>query len=84
MERLAEEYIEFLQSDAKGSDKFWGLEERIKRDKRKPGVQLTMEKQNVDVDLMRLIRDGAIGFKDLEGFSPELIDRVMELHNAKW
>ena len=84
MERLVEEYVELLKSDALASDKFWELEERIKQDKRKPGVHLTLEKKNVDIDLKQLIKDEVIGFKDLDGFSPELIDRVVKLYHMKW
>ena len=84
MERLIEEYISFLQSDAQASTKFWEMEKRIKQDKRRPGVQLTLEKRNVDFDLLHLINDGVIGLNDLEGFSQELIDRVLELKNMKW
>jgi hypothetical protein len=60
------------------------MEKRIKEDKRRPGVQLSLEKKNVDFDLMCLMKDGAIEEKDLEGFSQELIDRVIELYNVKW
>ena len=84
MERLVDDYVHYLQSDAKASTKFWELEKRIKQDKRRPGVLLSLEKQNVDFDLMRLMKDGAIEEKDLEGFSQELIDRVIELYNVDW
>ena len=81
MERLLKEYVSYLESDAPASTKFWGLEERIKSDKRTPGVQLTLEKQDMDFDLARMVKDGVIGFKDLEGFSDEMIDRVLSLVN---
>ena len=84
MERLVDEYAQYLQSDLPASTKFWDLEKRIKEDRRRPGVLLTLEKKNVDWDLMRLMKDGAIEEKDLEGFSQELIDRVIELYNVKW
>ena len=84
MERLVEEYIEYLQSDAPASTKFWEMEKRIKQDKRRPGVRLTLEKKNVDFDLLHLINDGVIAFEDLDGFSPELIDWIVELKNMKW
>ena len=82
MEHLVEEYIEFLQSDARASKKFWGMEKRINQDKRRPGVILTLAKRKLDLDLVHLLDDGVIGFDDLEGFSPELIDRVIQLKNA--
>ena len=84
MERLVDDYAHYLQSDEKASTKFWEMEKRIKQDKRKPGVLLSLEKKNVDFDLMRLMKDGAIEEKDLEGFSLELIDRVIELCNVDW
>ena len=84
MERLVDEYAQYLQSDLPASTKFWDLEKRIKEDRRRPGVLLTLEKKNVDWDLMRLMKDGAIEEKDLEGFSQELIDRVIELYNVEW
>ena len=84
MEQLVKEYAEYLQSDLPASTKFWEMEKRIKGDKRRPGVLLSLEKKNVDFDLMRLMKDGAIEEKDLEGFSQELIDRVIELSRIEW
>lgn len=84
MEQLVKEYADYLQSDVPASTKFWEMEKRIKEDKHRPGVLLSIEKKNVDFDLMRLMKDGAIEEKDLEGFSQELIDRVIELYNVKW
>lgn len=84
MERLCKEYVELLQSDEPASTRFWNLEERLKDDKRLPGVRLRLEKKNVDVDLMRLFKLGVIEEKDLEGFSDELIERVMELVSIRW
>lgn len=84
MERLVEEYVQYLQGDLPASTKFWEMEERIKTDKRHPGVLLSLEKKKMDFDLMHLMKDGAITEKDLEGFSQELIDRVIELYNVNW
>lgn len=70
------EYIELLQSDADASDKFWALEERIKKDRKHPGVILDMRKSEMLYDIMYLLRDGAIEFEDLEGFSEELKGQV--------
>ena len=84
MEQLEKQYIDLLQSDALASEKFWELEERIKYDKKRPGVRLTLDKKEVDFDLLHLIKDGAISFDDLDGFSQELIDRVKELSEVKW
>lgn len=84
MERLVKEYADYLQSDLPASTKFWEMEKRIKEDKRRPGVLLSLEKKNVDFDMMRLMKDGAIDEKDLEGFSQELINRVIELTGIEW
>ena len=84
MEKLCKEYVDLLQSDNLPSEKFWELEERIKYDKKRPGVRLTLDKNEMDLDLLRLINDGVIGFDDLDGFSQELIDRVKELSEMKW
>ena len=84
MEKLVAEYAAYLQRDAPASTKIWEMEIRIKEDKRRPGVLLSLEKKNVDVDLMRLMKDCAIEEKDLEGFWLDLIDRVIELSGVDW
>ena len=84
MEQLCEEYVDLLQNNEPASKRFWNIEARVNRDKRLPGVQLRLQKKNVDVDLMRLYKLGIINETDLEGFSDELIERVMELVNIKW
>ena len=62
MERLVKEYI----------DMFWELEERIKKDKKHPGVMLELSKGNMIFDIVALINSGVITTADLEGFSDEL------------
>ncbi|MFI3177160.1 MAG: multidrug transporter [Eubacteriales bacterium] len=76
MERLVQEYIEYLQKDIPASTKFWEMEKRIKTDKKKPGVVIEMSKSNMIWDIARLIHDGAITIDDLDGFSEELIESV--------
>ena len=72
MEKLNHEYIVLLQGNGAPSEKFWALEKRIKNDKRHKGVLIEMSKQNMIFDLIELIRDGVIDFKDIEDFSSEL------------
>ncbi len=79
MERLDREYIELLGSDKPASEKFWALEERIRQDKRLPGVRLELRKSEMGWDLVRLLGDGAITESDLEGFSEDLRDAVLHL-----
>ena len=79
MERLTREYIELLSGNEPASKKFWALEERIREDKRQPGVQLELKKSEVGWDLIRLLGEGVITESDLEGFSEDLKDTVVHL-----
>ena len=79
MERLNSEYIEILSSDKAASEKFWELDDRMKEDKKKPGVMLALRKSNVVWDLLKLIRDGVITVADLSDFSPELQNEIAPL-----
>ena len=47
MERLVKEYRDLLDGTENASDKFWKLEERIKKDKKHPGVMLELSKGNI-------------------------------------
>lgn len=76
MEKLCGEYIALLSGDGNASEKFWALDERIKKDKRDKGVRIRMEKQNVPYDIVSLIVEGAITQDDIADFSDELRERV--------
>ena len=76
MERLVKEYIDVLNGTGNASDKFWELEERIKKDKKHPGVMLELSKGNMIFDIVALINSGVITTADLEGFSDELRENV--------
>ena len=78
MEKLNKEYVELLSGNGPASKKFWNLKERIDKDRRTPGVQLTLEKSELDWDLVRLMKDGVITAEDLKGFSEELKKYVLE------
>ena len=45
MERLNKKYIKLLSSDEPASVKFWKLDERIRKDKRKPGCRWILKNQ---------------------------------------
>ena len=83
MEGLVKEYVEFLNDDTKpASEKFRKLEERIKKDKRHPGVIMEMSKSEVIWDIVRLIRLKVITYDDLSDFSDELqneVKRILEM-----
>lgn len=72
MERLVKEYMNLLDGEEKASDKFWKLEERIKKDKKHPGVMLELSKGNMVYDIVVLINSGVITVDDLADFSDEL------------
>lgn len=76
MERLTKKYIRLLSGKGDASERFWKLERRIQTDKKKPGVQMELRKQDVMIDLLTLIRDGVITFEELDEFSEDLKDGV--------
>ena len=76
MERLTKKYIELLSSPGKASDHFWELEERIRKDKKSPGVQLRVTKSDALWDIASFVGNGIITMDELEGFSEDLIDAV--------
>ena len=79
MEKLNREYIALLRKDAPASDKFWELEERIRKDKKKAGVQVQIRRSDMEMNLLKLISEGAITLDDLEGFSDDLRERLSYL-----
>ena len=79
IDRLNREYIELLRADQAPSDKFWALDERIKTDRRKPGVVLSIRKSDVVFQLAALLHDEAICMEDLDDFSDELKESVKRI-----
>ena len=84
MARLNGEYIEMLSGNDPASVKFWKLEERIRSDKKTPGVRLELRKSEVAWDIARLIRDGVITKADITEFSDDLQEWVLELVKVRW
>ena len=76
MEKLVMEYTVLLNDNLPASSKFWKLEQRIKLDKKKPGVIINLRKQEMLFEIIRLINDGAIKMDDLSDFSDELRNQV--------
>lgn len=76
MDRLCREYVELLSSDAKGSEKFWALEKRIKDDRKAPGVILSVSRSDMLFDLLRLVQDEVISLDDLADFSDDVRQRI--------
>lgn len=75
-ERLVKEYMDLLDGEENASDKFWNLEERIKNDKKHPGVMLELSKGNMISDIVALINSGVITTADLADFSDGLKESV--------
>ena len=76
MERLVNEYMDLLDGAENASDKFWKLEERIKKDKKHPRVMLELSKGNMIFDIVALINSDVIITADLADFSDELKESV--------
>ena len=76
MERLVNEYMDLLDGAENASDKFWKLEERIKKDKKHPGVMPELSKGNMIFDIVALINSDVIITADLADFSDELKESV--------
>lgn len=76
MEHLVKEYAELLNGTQNASDKFWKLEERIKKDRKHPGVIIEVNKGNMIYDIARLINLDVITEADLEGFSEDLRETI--------
>ncbi|HJC11445.1 MAG TPA: hypothetical protein H9935_11680 [Candidatus Blautia merdigallinarum] len=77
MDRLIKDYIALLSAgDRNASDKFWELDNKIRTDRRHPGVILNVRKSEAIYDILRLIRLGVITYEDLSDFSEELQQTV--------
>ena len=77
MDKLISEYIDLLKANALPSERFHELDKRINQDKKKKGVRIRMNRENVITDIASLMHDQAITLDDLQGFSSELKDAVL-------
>ncbi len=60
------------------------MEERIKKDKKHPGVLIELRKSNVIFDIISLINLDVITKADLEDFSDELKEKVDFILSREW
>ena len=72
MNKMNMEYAALLAGEGKASDKFWALEERLRRDQQSHGVIVEMRRSRLVQNMVRLLCDGVISLDDLEGFSDKL------------
>lgn len=75
MERLIGEYMEILGGEGRSSERFWALEERIRADKKRPGVMVRgVCRRTMRGEITRLVLDGTITLDDLDGFTDDVIN----------
>ena len=60
----------------KASDKFWELEKRLRKDKKRVGVVADVSRSEMYYNLLYLLDDKTITLEDLAGFSPDLWERL--------
>ena len=70
------DFVRTIKRHVNASDKFWKLGERIKKDKKHPGVMLELSKENMVFDIVALINKGVITTADLADFSDEIKESV--------
>ena len=78
MERLLGEYAKIISSKGVASDRFWKLQKRLQKDVRKVGVCAEMRRSVMDMNLQSLLHEGAITKDDLDGFSDELRQSLLD------
>ena len=77
MGKLIDDYQRILSDTTAASRRFWKLEQRIRQDKRRPGVQLEMRRSTMMQYLAALLREKVITSEDLDGFSDELRNTLL-------
>ena len=76
MDKLNQEYIQLLSGEGHASDKFWELDNRIRKDKRSIGVVADMKRSQLYSNLLSLLVNEIIQEDDLDEFSEELTETV--------
>ena len=80
MAELLKSYISFLENDTLlPSYRFHELEKRIKIDKHKVGVSVTLDKKEMEDIIAELIMTAAIKKEELKEFSDELQKEVEQI-----
>ena len=76
IQKLNKEYIDILSKNNSSAQNFWELENRIRQDKKHPGVILDLRRSTMHMNLMLLLSYEVITFDDLKEFSNELLDEL--------
>jgi len=69
---LIKEYLKLLAQEKQPSEKFWTLEKRINKDKRKSGATIELRRSTMILSILELLHDEVIEMEDLNDFSPTL------------
>ena len=76
IQKLNKEYIDILSKNNSSVQNFWELENRIRQDKKHPGVILDLRRSTMHMNLMLLLSYEVITFDDLKEFSNEFLDEL--------
>ena len=76
IQKINKEYIKILSKNNSSAQNFWELENRIRQDKKHPGVILDLRRSTMHMNLMLLLSYEVITFDDLKEFSIELLDEL--------
>ena len=71
-----ERCMALLAGPGKASDKFWELEKRLRKDKKRVGVVADVSRSEMYYNLLYLLDDKTITLEDLAGFSPDLREQL--------
>ena len=77
MESLLLEYRKIIEGDKNPSTRFWELHDKINQDKKKTGVQLILNKKDVEYHLLMLLKEEVITIDDLDVFSDKWKEYIL-------
>ena len=81
--QLNREYIQILSREGSSAQNFWDVEKRIRKDRRKVGVECEMRRSVMMTNIISLIDEGAISLDDLQEFSDELREQVQYIFEVR-
>ncbi len=78
IEKKINEYIKLLNENEPASEKFWKLNELMKKDKHHPGIIIKdrVSRSNYSLIVANLVGLKVINLSDLEGFSEDFIEEI--------
>ena len=74
------EYGKIIEEEKNPSSRFWELHDKINLDKKKTGVQLVLNKKDVEYHLLMLLKEKAITINDLDVFSNEWKEYIISCY----